>query len=321
MQKINCRSCGSETDATKSYCHSCGTRLPFRPRRASAVLGVALTVMIVITALLAAALVAAMDENARLEDEYEDFDRTKRTLENEIAALQGNNTGLEEQMTYLEDEIDYLESIIASLQGNTSDLEDELAEWWYIYGLRTGQYPQDLVTPDDPTMISESAQILGADADGDLTWDDMYAINDWVYDNILYSNDPYITNPYNASQQDYWQTPVETLDRGEGDCEDLANLALSLMLAEENVPWLWGARVVFSGGGGHVAIFVNVENDQMSVLDPTWGWASPSSTAETDALDEWAGQGGHAGVSWVLKAYSSLGVEEFETLQEFLGWF
>jgi predicted transglutaminase-like cysteine proteinase len=321
---VNCRSCGNQIYSTATYCQHCGTPLRFRAQKRPArsrALGVALVAMIVLSAVLAAALVAAVAENARLGGEYAGFDRTKEDLLDEIGALERDKADLQDQVGLLQDDIDDLESIIASMQGDTGDLEDEISAWWYIYNLRAGDHPADMVTPDEPDVFMTSAQILASDADGELTWDDMYAINDWVHANIVYSADPQITNPHGNGQWDYWQTPAETLERGEGDCEDFANLALSLMLAEEEVPWLFGATVLFSGGGGHVGIFVNVENDQMSVLDPTWGWWSPSSTAETLALEEWANQEGYNGVSWVVNAYSPMGVEEFDTMQEFYNWF
>ncbi len=278
------------------------------------ILGVALTVMTILTAFLAAALVAEIGENARLNRDYADFDKTKRALDDEIDALERDNRNLEDQ-------IDDLESTTSSLEHDIQILENENSEWWHIYRLRTGEYPYDLVTPDDPTIISKSSEILDANADGDLTWNDMYAINNWVYYNIDYSHDPYITNPDNYGEQDYWQTPEETLDRGEGDCDDQANLALSLMLAEESADWLYGARVVFSGESGHVGIFVDVTDDRMYVLDPTWGWASSNIQSEPLALDEWASRGGYASVTRVVEVYWETGSEKFDTLQDFYDWF
>lgn len=287
----------------------------------STILGVALVVTAILTAFLAAALVAEIGENARLNREYADFDETKRALDDEIDALERDKRILADEIEDLEDDMDYLEAKIDSLNGDIEDLENEISEWWYIYRLRVGEYPYDLVTPDDPTIVWRSGQILGADADGDLTWNDMFAINDWVYTNIAYSYDPYITNPDNGREWEYWQTPEETLARGEGDCDDQANLALSLMLAEENSPWLWGAIVYFSDGTGHVGIFVDVIDDQMAVLDPTWGWRSPNSQSEPLALNEWASSGGHGSVIDVAELYSDTGSERFDTLQDFYDWF
>ena len=274
---INCRACGNEIDATVSYCRYCGTPLSYRVEKGpgwTTILGVALIVMTILTAVLGAALVAAMNYDPCLDRDHD------------IQAL-----------------------------------EDENSEWWYIYRLRTGEYPYDLVTPDDPTIISKSSEILDANADGDLTWNDMYSINNWVFYNIAYSHDPTITNPDNYGERDYWQTPGETLNRGEGDCDDQANLALSLMLAEESADWLYGARVVFGGAGGHVGIFVDVDGDQMYVLDPTWGWASTNIHSEPLALDEWAERGGHDGVTTVREVYWETGSEKFDSLQDFYDWF
>jgi len=313
---VNCRSCGAVVDVEETFCEMCGTplRAPPPPRekvydqvpRASTILGVILICLAVVTAVLSVMLSAEMNESLRLREEAEDSD--------EIADLVDEIEQLKREKEDLRREIDDLEA-------QNRYLKNENSEWWYIYRLRAGEYPYDLVTPEDPAIVSKSFEILGTDADGDLTWGDMYKINDWVSTNIDYSRDPYIYNPDNYGEWDYWQTPKETLKRGEGDCDDHANLALSLMLAEENVGWLWGARVIFDGESGHVGIFVNVVDDQMFVFDPTWGWQSSRSQSEPLALDEWANRGGHSSVTKVRELYSDTESHEFDTLQEFYDWF
>jgi predicted transglutaminase-like cysteine proteinase len=200
-------------------------------------------------------------------------------------------------------------------------LEEENAEWRYIYEMRAGEHPSALVTPDDPVVVSKSAEILDANADGELTWSDIYSINNWVFYNIHYSYDPHLTNPDGYGQRDYWQKPAETLDRGEGDCDDQANLALSLMLAEENVEWLYGASVLFGGGYAHIGIFADISADRLFILDPTWGWASTNNQGESLALQEYADRGDYEDVTLIMEVYWATGSEEFYTLEEFYDWF
>jgi len=268
---------------------------------------------------------------------------TKRSLENQTEDLKDDISDLEDDIDDLEDDVNSLNSEITSLNSQISSLNSQIAdlnfqidslqaendgltwennEWWDIYYMRTGDYPYWLVTPDDSTIIAYSQVILGANADGDLTWADMGTINDWVHSNIDYSYDQYMLNPYSIEgRQDFWQTPYETLDRGEGDCDDFANLALSLMLAEENVGWLWGCHVAFDDDAGHAAIFVNVADDQMHVFDPTWGYDTIITQDEPGVLDEWAFIGGHSSVTDVFRIYSDTTEVEFDGLSEFYSWF
>jgi len=39
--------------------------------------------------------------------------------------------------------------------------------------------------------------------------------------------------------QDYWQTPIETLNRAAGDCEDIANLLCSLLRAANHEAYVY----------------------------------------------------------------------------------
>jgi predicted transglutaminase-like cysteine proteinase len=56
------------------------------------------------------------------------------------------------------------------------------------------------------------------------TYNDLDAIREWVATNIRYK-----TDRDNFGSNDYWQFPMETLERGSGDCEDIAILTCSLL--------------------------------------------------------------------------------------------
>lgn len=251
------------------------------------------------------------------------------TLQAEVSTLVVEKFILMNQTIVLQSDIDNLTSQISSLQYQISelnatiaDLWDENDAWWDIYYMRTGEYPQWLVTPDESLIVSTKNSILGSNANGILTWSDMDTICTWVHNQITYSYDQFMLNPYSSSgRQEFWQTPSETLDRGEGDCDDFANLALSLMFAEQKVGWLWGTTVVFDGTSGHAAIFVNVVNDTMFIYDPTWGWDSGTAKAESTALTQWAVAGGHSSVTRVNELYDESSLTSFSTLSEFYSWF
>ena len=56
------------------------------------------------------------------------------------------------------------------------------------------------------------------------SYNDFDAIREWVATNIRYRSDR-----ENFGLNDYWQFPLETLERGSGDCEDIAILLCSLL--------------------------------------------------------------------------------------------
>lgn len=79
-----------------------------------------------------------------------------------------------------------------------------------------------------------------------------YKILMWVQDNIEYKSDI-----ENYGRTEWWTTPMETLDRMSGDCEDGAFLIHSLML-NAGIPWdrirTYGGEVFAGAGaatGGH----------------------------------------------------------------------
>jgi len=50
------------------------------------------------------------------------------------------------------------------------------------------------------------------------------AVAEWIRDNI-----PYVVDPAGFGREDWWQYPLEVLDKGAGDCEDSSYLCASLL--------------------------------------------------------------------------------------------
>ena len=187
---------------------------------------------------------------------------------------------------------------------------------------------QLFITPDDSSVISKTRNILGHYSDGDLSWDDMKDINNWVGNNINYNHDTFI-----GQRRNCYQYPSETLDLGWGDCEDHAVLMVSLCKVEESVNWMYCAIIKFVKNNEdyyHACVFVNVADDKLFIFDPTdkpswyefWTdvWHSSSSKLEPDALNEYRLELG-ASLIQVLKIFNDNMYHNFDSNQEFYDFF
>jgi len=213
------------------------------------------------------------------------------------------------------------ENFLLNLENGVVKLQKEEFEYWL--SVRGGFEPEKhghlFLTPEDENVETKMKEVLGDDADGDLSWDDMRTIDRWVYDNIEYNHDTPLAYPNwtgEEAHEECWLFPAETLEYERGDCEDHAFLALSMFYAEEKVGWAYAASVTFEDESRHMAIFLNVEGDKLSILDPTASWDNHYSDTESDKLEEY---GNHYGkdVSKVDYIFNQNTYKEFDTLQEF----
>lgn len=84
---------------------------------------------------------------------------------------------------------------------------------------------------DEPKLLARVNQVYGSKAEhltqkwfsllksssNDSTWNKLHKVNHFFNENITYQNDLQLWN-----EKDYWATPIETLGRAKGDCEDYA---------------------------------------------------------------------------------------------------
>ncbi len=106
--------------------------------------------------------------------------------------------------------------------------------------------------------------------EGDTYDETAYNCMCWVQDNISYSHDPQFTQ-----KKEEWLFPTETLQTGQGDCEDGANLVISLMrnagipaYKVRNACGLVEARSRPDGVGGHSwPIYLRETDDEWVILD------------------------------------------------------
>jgi predicted transglutaminase-like cysteine proteinase len=86
-----------------------------------------------------------------------------------------------------------------------------------------------------------------------------------------------------APEDDHWATPLATLARGAGDCEDIAILKYALLRAGGVAEADLGLMVLATaGGGGHVALLVGKERPL--VLDNRFRRPRPASALAGDRL-------------------------------------
>lgn len=135
---------------------------------------------------------------------------------------------------------------------------------------------------------------------------DLYQAFSYVVRTIKYSKDsiyPVIKEvnvsvedaTYNITVEVDWitevyQTPLETIERGEGDCEDMAYLAASIIqnyLGENKDYEVYVFQVLWNGGG-HAALIVRHRCGTIAIIDPAGKYyTGKANTVEfNDARDE-----------------------------------
>jgi transglutaminase-like putative cysteine protease len=141
------------------------------------------------------------------------------------------------------------------------------------------------IQPYHPTVQMLAARILMQANTSDL-WANLGALYWWIVLNVRYEAEP--------NGQDYWQTPLETLANGTGDCEDMAILLCSLVLAyRSDLPAeciVIGTASQVAGWAGHVAVAIPFGTD-ITILDPAGQYYTQTGTV-TPVKDGYSVVGG-----------------------------
>jgi hypothetical protein len=227
----------------------------------------------------------------------------------------------------------------------------ELDEGFYNYRkgveLRWGlkEDAKTFVTPNHPDVINKTKEILKSSSyknaryDGILTADDVHALYAWMRDKVWnqsgYNNDTPVVSPsyYNPITNEYisgntrWDNflyPNETLERGKGDCEDWANLLLSMFRAEQNDSKVVNFEIEFTDKSGHVSIVVKNELGNASILDPTGDYISDAYRRIDTEVEIYKNQWWRTSkldIAKIYAIYSDKLYKEFNSTQEFYAWF
>jgi len=186
------------------------------------------------------------------------------------------------------------------------------------------------VTPDDPTVVSLMLSVTGGwsnPSDMGEAWSDMYKLYKWVVDNIMYSYDspePLLPDIGGSViwRDELWRYPNETIRAGTGDCEDMANLLASLILAHNGKKYGVWVMLIDFGDSGHAAVVIPVKGGKIAILDPagryytsTW-YGSLTSRDATEELQKYFQHWGLSGRVYAVYSYNMY--KTFNSNEEFI---
>jgi len=245
---------------------------------------------------------------------------------------------LNESLQKIQDQIDslnYWGNRYAHLFRNVTDFFD-------LMFLRAGlpENQGEFITPYDDDVEWLLEEILGSDMDGDLTWDDIEDIYDFILDRKDYSWDPYAyyAELYYSDEvdygtyNDYWAYPNETVNHYRnngvfaGDCEDFTNLFVSLLLAEEMNNYTFGITLdtkPSESGGGHATCFIRLGSsgdEDIWVCDIAGEYYDGNKGSVGDTLKAYGEYWNGKEKVKVWSAYNHHCYSEFDDESEFHEW-
>jgi len=201
-----------------------------------------------------------------------------------------------------------------------------------------GEDSQRFITPDDPEISALVLEITeGYSEDATEFWRDYGRMFQWVIRNIEYSSDsptPLLPESIDGAlewRNDFWRTPAETIRDETGDCEDLSALLASMLLNYNQrrfTIWIVGIQTFGPTPKGHVAVAIPIENNQLTIFDPSGRYHTPfphlggiGTQEVTLAVADWTThlQDEMPGAQ-VYVVFSEDFYQEFTNTQEFIDW-
>jgi len=192
-----------------------------------------------------------------------------------------------------------------------------------------------LITSSNGAVVAKMLEITGGwanQSDWNEFWQDAFLIYQWVRGNIQYRSDgdyPLLPDQPNGTLINWpemWQYPTETLDLRKGDCEDMAILLTSLILAYSNET-IWTEVIVITQ---HAAVYIPVSPGKICILDASGNYytntGSPSYTITykniNQEVNNWLNYWNSHGISnprvdWVFSSYLW---QEFYNTSTFTTW-
>jgi len=216
---------------------------------------------------------------------YENKSRELDEVEIKLSDLKANYILLEEKYSKLEKDF----SSIAHELNRVRDVAKSLNSTLYNITSTMLSYvsiPQALprVLNIDEVLATGYYVVAAAVTPSD-PWFSYWHLYAWVSSSIRYARDPLIPIPYceyvNESCvlkylfiENYVQSPSQTLEYWQGDCEDTAILLYAMIKyyqlfinGTEYLTWL--ALIEFNDNESHVAVFIPAKGGLVAILDPT----------------------------------------------------
>lgn len=219
-----------------------------------------------------------------LQEQYKMLNESYSSLWKDYRSLNQSYTWLEQEYQMLQTEYDVLEAQYNQLSADHEAFTSAYSSLVSLVNRRSrpqGSEWKQFVTPRDPSVVSKMYEITGGwETPGDWSeiWSDIDKMYTWVVNNIEYSKDqpaPVLPDDPTTSSIVYVnelvQFPNETLERKEGDCEDMAILLASLIRAyvlEAGYDLPAEVVTITNYISGHAAAYLPVEGGKICILDP-----------------------------------------------------
>ncbi len=230
----------------------------------------------------------------------------RNDLQDQYDALESDNNDLQEQYTTLSSQHNALQIDYESTKGDYIELSNDVQgfeELLRSYCILEESFSRVLSSNE----VNKVSSIVSSITRASDTWYSVESIFDYIVDNVVYVNDislPYIQTYQHTSidgddvitsfttntRSEYIQTPQLTLDIEQGDCDDQAILAYAMIgYYNKNIHGteynFYIARIVFSEGVGHVAVFIPVQNGEVCIVDPTGHYLTTTSYGSITSKD------------------------------------
>ena len=214
---------------------------------------------------------------AELEDEYERLRVRYGELRNAYEILTDNYTRLCGEYADLEKRHEALQRMYEDLEKSYGDLKEAYEDLRDALNLRVVSYADEelfrrfvgQIDPSEVAHVVEELRITRHTPPREV----VRRVLEWVLWNTAYMGDarlPYVRDGRVEWMDNHMSLPRETLERGGGDCEDLAILTYAILRNVYRGVWLimW-----MSEEGGHMAVLVNV-GAYWCIVDPAMCYAT-----------------------------------------------
>lgn len=264
-------------------------------------------------------------------DELADTRADLTTTQNNLQTTRQSLTETRYQLTSAQSQLYEAESLNLQMQSDYSELRDTInARWdWRENAI-------SFVTPANSAVVAQAHYLAGDFVDSpEQYWPDLNRLYNWVASSVEYDTDTLSpVMPYSLGQplewsHDFWKTPEETLTDMTGDCEDMATLLASMMIAYNQDTYAVWVIGIENGESAHAAVGFPVKGDRFTIADPAGhyytGMASwyaslvsePIEKCITNWLNHWAREMPGARINFI---FSNDYFREFSSNQEFIDW-